>query len=214
MSQARAPGARADAAGLQKSVTMSGGTMKYYTGCLAFCLILWLHCSVKVPELNVTGEKTALENQIFGAYQQIENETWVIASTRSSGRASAPEISAEKQEVLQAVQNRKFNKDDIDELKRSKTTGESNKGFLEILPNDRYQQDAEFRKYADQILAEENHDRRVVFERVTTINQLAAEAGAEKVSEIFAKLNFDNSEPGTMIQNPDGKWIEKAKPGK
>ena len=50
---------------------------------VVFTAGLYMHCSVKVPELNVTGEKTALENQVLGTYQQIESDSWVIASTRS-----------------------------------------------------------------------------------------------------------------------------------
>jgi uncharacterized protein YdbL (DUF1318 family) len=166
-------------------------------------------CSVKAPELTVTGEKTALENQILGTYQQIEGDTYVIASTRAVGSSTAAPVSDQKKQVLDAVQNRKFNKDDIDELKQAKVVGENNQGFLEILPTERYQQDADYKSLADKLVAEENRDRQVVYERVLTVNQSAAEAGEGKVSEIFAKLNYDNSAVGTLVQMADGSWIEK-----
>ena len=170
-------------------------------------------CSVKAPELTVTGEKTALENQILGTYQQIESDSYVIASTRAVGKSgsNAPAVSDQKRQVLDAVQNRKFNKDDIDELKRDKVVGENNQGFLEILPLERYQHDLEYKSLVDRLVAEENRDRQVDYERVLTVNQSASEAGEGKVSEIFAKLNYDNTEPGTMVQTADGNWVEKAK---
>ncbi len=181
-------------------------------------LLFWgllplMACSVKAPELTVTGEKTALENQILGTYQQIESDSYVIASTRAIGNSSSSSatVSDQKKQVLDAVQNRKFNKDDIDELKRDKVIGENNQGFLEILPLDRYQHDLEYKSLVDRLVGEENRDRQVVYERVLAVNESASEAGKGKVSEIFAKLNYDNSEPGTMLQAADGSWAEKAK---
>lgn len=181
---------------------------------LVFCLLLTLpmvYCSVKAPELNVTGEKTALENQVLGSYQQIESDTWLIASARAVGSTPAAAVSGSRKEVLDAVQNRKFNKDEVDELKVGHVVGENNRGLLQALAHERYDGDPAFRLYVDQIVNEENDDRMIIYERVLTVNQKSEEA--VKANEIFAKLNFDNSAPGTMIQNPDGTWVEKPKPG-
>jgi len=179
---------------------------------MSFAAMYWC-CSVKLPELTFTGEKTALENQVLGAYQQLESDSWLIASTRSFN-SNTTERSAPKQEVLEAVQNRKFNKDDVDELKRAKVVGEDNKGYLAILGNESYRERSEYKQFVDQIVMEENRDRQIVYERIMAVNLSANQAGSAKVSDIFAKLNLDASEPGTMIQTPDGKWIEKVKPGK
>jgi uncharacterized protein YdbL (DUF1318 family) len=177
------------------------------------CTSLLFACSVKLPELTFTGEKTALENQVLGTYQQIQSDAWLIASTRSFGSPTT-ELSAPKQEVLEAVQNRKFNKDDVDEFKRGKLIGENNKGFLTILDNKEYKEKPETKSLVDQIVTEENRDRQIIYERVMAVNMAANQAGANKVTEIFTKLNYDASEPGTLIQTADGQWIEKPKPGK
>jgi len=171
--------------------------------------LVFLHCSVKAPELNVTGEKTALENQVLGSYQQIESDSWLIASSRAVGSTPAGELSGSKKEVMDAVQNRKFNKDEVDELKAGKVVGENNRGLLQPLANSRYDGDPEFRLYVDQIVSEENKDRLVIYERALSVNQNTAEN--VQANEIFAKLNYDNSPAGTMIQNPDGSWVEKGK---
>ena len=172
-------------------------------------MVLLIQCSIKAPEINITGEKTALESQVLGAFQQIESDSWVIASTRAFGSGGAEALSAQKQKVLDAVQNRKFNKDDIDEFKRDKVIGENNKGFLEILPTDRYEHDLQYQKLVDQIVAEENRDRKIIYERILATNPSLADADEEKLYEIFTKLNVDNSEPGTLYQLPDGTWVEK-----
>jgi uncharacterized protein YdbL (DUF1318 family) len=188
--------------------------MRYFSAFMVLVLLTGIFsCSVKLPELTFTGEKTALENQVLGTYQQIESDSWLIASTRSFNSNTA-ELSAPKQEVLEAVQNRKFNKDDVDELKRDKAIGEDNKGYLAVLDNDSYKQKPDYKQFVDQIVLEENRDRQIIFERVMAVNMTAAQAGQTKVTDIFAKLNYDASEPGTLIQTPDGKWIEKPKPGK
>jgi hypothetical protein len=178
-----------------------------------FCvfLILLQQCSVKAPEVQITGEKTALENQVLGTYQQIENDAFVIASTRSMESANSATLSSQKQQVLESVQNRKFNKDDIDELKRARVVGENNKGFLTLFPNERYNQDSDYKRMVDELIAEENRDREVIYERVIAINELASDTDEKKLDDIFAKLQFDNSETGTRIQQPDGTWTEKAK---
>jgi len=94
---------------------------------------LIFHCSVRAPEVTVTGEKTALENQVIGTYELIEGDTWMIASTRGSTKGTSQKMSIDKREVLEATQNRKFNKDDIDEFKQDGVLGENNRGFLEFV---------------------------------------------------------------------------------
>ncbi len=175
----------------------------------ALLALACLQCSVKAPELNVTGEKTALENQVLGSYQQIENDSWLIASARAVGSTPTTLLSGNKKEVMEAVQNRKFNKDEVDELKAGKVVGENNRGLLQTLANTRYDADPEYRLYVDQIVGEENTDRQVIYERALSVNQTTTEN--TQANEIFAKLNFDNSPAGTMIQKPDGSWVEKGK---
>jgi len=86
--------------------------------------------------------------------------------------------------------------------------------LLQLLPEARYETDADYRRSVDMIIEEENRDRLIIYERVISVNQGSADAEKGRVNEIFAKLNFDNSEPGTMIQQPDGTWVEKIKTGK
>ncbi|MGQ9559029.1 MAG: DUF1318 domain-containing protein [Candidatus Oleimicrobiaceae bacterium] len=168
-------------------------------------------CSVRAPEVQVTGEKTALENQIIGTYQQVADESWMIASTRAADRGQKAEMATEKREVLDAVQNRKFNKDDIDEFKREGAVGENNQGFLELRPLPRLQQDPAYRNLVVRIMTEENRDRRVIYDRVLELNPNAGRAGSAAVYAVFAKMNIEESPPGTWVQGEDGTWYRKGK---
>ena len=167
-------------------------------------------CSVKAPEVNITGEKTALENQVIGTYREIEQDAWTLASVRSATPGQQPTMSQEKKLVFEAVQGRKFNRDDIDEFKKSEIIGENNKGLVEIRDTKKLDVDPELKNRVATIVDNENKYRGIIMDRIVLLNEQAAEAGTDNVGKIFAKMNHDNSEPGTWIQSDDGKWMQKA----
>ena len=168
------------------------------------------NCSVKAPEVNVTGEKTALENQVIGTYAEIEQDAWTLASVRSTKPGQQPKMPAEKKKVFEAVQGRKFNKDDIDEFKKAEIVGETNLGLLEIRNHQKFESDPDLKNRVTKIVETENSYRQIIMDRIIVLNESAAKAGNENVSRIFAKINQDNSEAGTWVQSDDGKWIKKG----
>ncbi|HDP98693.1 MAG TPA: DUF1318 domain-containing protein [bacterium] len=171
--------------------------------------IVVIGCSVKAPEVSITGDKTALENQVIGTYQQIEEDVWTLASVRSASPGQQPKMSADKQKVLEAVRGRKFNKDDIDEFLAMGVVGENNRGFLEIHTPEKLDADPELEKRVVTIVENENSYRQIIMNRIMVVNERAADAGEENVSRIFAKLNQDNVAPGSWIQTEQGEWIQK-----
>lgn len=180
-----------------------------------FLLIVFLiaimlsNCSVKAPEVKITGEKTALENQVIGTYEEIEQDSWTIASVRSTGSGNKVKMSKEKKKVLKAVQNRKFNKDDMNEFKRDGIIGENNMGFAEIRSNDLFRDDPELKKRVEKVIAEENEDRTTIMERAIQINEKIAQSNINAISAVFAKIYQDESEPSTWIQIEDNTWVKK-----
>ena len=183
--------------------------LKQYLLVIFLILILVSYCSVKAPEVSITGEKTALENQVIGTYQQIEEDVWTLTSVRSANTKAQPKMSAEKKRVLEAVQGRKFNKDDIEEFLAMGIVGENNRGLLEIRDQEKLQKDPDFKKRVETIVENENNYRQIIMERIMLLNEQAASAGEENVSKIFAKINQDNAAPGSWIQLNDGQWIQK-----
>lgn len=171
--------------------------------------ILLVSCSVKAPEVKITGEKTALENQVIGTYREIEQDSWTIASVRSGSEGNAQQISEEKKKVLTAVQSRKFNQDDINEFKRDGSVGENNMGYLEIRETDKLRGDAEYRTRVTTIVQEENKDRETIMLRSMQINEIIEDAGQDAVKRVFAKIYQDESEVNSWIQLDDGTWVQK-----
>jgi uncharacterized protein YdbL (DUF1318 family) len=166
-------------------------------------------CSVQTPEVRFTGEKTALENQILGTYSQVKEDVWMVASVRAANPDSQVTLSDEKRAVLSAIQNREFNKDDIDEFKREGAVGENNRGYLELRPLERLEKDAAYKKLVEQLLAEENHDRQIIMQRIIAINPEVQTADPAEIESAFAKLNRDNARPGEWLQTPTGEWARK-----
>jgi len=174
---------------------------------ISFLFILSLAaCTIHTPEMKFTGEKTALENQILGTYNQVREDVWMVASVRAANPDSQITLSDEKRAVLTAIQNREFNKDDVDEFKRDGAVGENARGLLETRPLPRLQTDANYRKLVEDIVAEENRDRQIIMQRITEIN---SSAPASEVENVFAKMNRDNARSGEWMQLPDGEWVRK-----
>ncbi len=166
-------------------------------------------CSVQTPEVRFTGEKTALENQILGTYSQVREDVWMVASVRAASPDSQVALSEEKRAVLQAVQNREFNKDDIEEFKRDGAVGENNRGYLELRPLARLQKEEEYKKLVEQLVREENRDRQIIMQRIMAINPAVQTAEPAEVEKAFATLNRDSAKPGEWIQLPEGEWVRK-----
>ena len=185
--------------------------MSKYCICCLVGLALFVSCSVRAPEVQVTGEKTALENQVIGTYEQMQDDSWMVASTRDARNRQQVVISTEKDQFLEARQNREFNRDDINEFKKDGALGENNQGMLELRPLPKLDSDPEYRKLVVQIMEEENRDRKIMYDRVIQVNTAASEAQTDEVYAVFAKFNRENTAPGCWIQLPDGAWIKKEK---
>ena len=171
-------------------------------------VLLTVTCSFKAPEVRVTGEMTALEKEVLGTYRQMEEDTWMVASTRSEGNTEQ-QISPEKKRVLEAMQDQKFNKDDIDEFKRKGYVGEDNNGLLDIRESEALKQDNTLSDFVKRIVDEENGAREVIMSRVIQLNDALKNAVEENVRFIFAQMNQENSPAGTWIQKQLGQWIRK-----
>lgn len=185
--------------------------MKKYAGLAILILAgLMVACSIKPPEVRVTGEMTALEKEVLGTYREIEQDTWMVASTRSSVSGKGQQISPEKKRVLDAKRRQQFNQDDISEMKKAGLIGENNQGFLEWVDKDALQDDSEKAQFVSTLVNEENEDREVIIDRVIELNENLKNAVRENILAIFAEMNQNNSPVGTWIQDQIGKWMRKS----
>ena len=88
-------------------------------------LALLCSCTFNV---NLTSQRTALENQIIGSQKQLDHDLILISSVRAldeDGQVKENDFSVSHERALQAKQNRQFNQDDILELKSNEIIGEN-----------------------------------------------------------------------------------------
>jgi len=167
--------------------------------------IILFSCTIKIPDIKVTGEKTALENQILGEYNKVKEDAWMMASQRGSGKVEIPK---DKKEIIEAVRNREFNKDDVDEFKSIGLFGEKPDGLLGLVDSS-IATTEQSQEYADKIFAEENRDRNIIIKRITEVNTDFQAAGKGEVEKAFFAMNLEESPKGTYYLNPKGKWEKK-----
>ena len=169
-------------------------------------------CGGKLADVNVTivDQKTALKNQILGSNEELGNDVLLLASLRSvdeEGKLKpATEIPKGKLRALRAMQRQEFNRDDIQGFKQTLCAGEGNDGYLKFFDNERTKTDAQFKEFAEAIIAEENEDRLIILQRIVATNENFTEQDLPKIQKISASLNRDNAKSGEKIQEENGNW--------
>src|SRR4030066_1369780 len=181
-----------------------GGFMRHLL--ILSILIMLAGCSAR-PEVNVTlvDTRTALENQVLGSYKELNKEFVMIASVRSVDEKGIAEdrlkgMSASQREAMKAMQAREFNRDDVDDFKKSGCYGENNQGPLEILPGERSKGDPKYDALLKDVAKEENESRMVIMKRVIIMNEGLNEQDITKIQKVFARMNHDAAGPGGLVQ--------------
>jgi hypothetical protein len=188
--------------------------LKVWAGLAA---ILWLGACGKLVGVDVTvvDQKTALENQILGSYEELGNEMLLLASVRSvdeTGKLkTVAEIPSGKKRAIRAMQRQEFNRDDIQSFKQTGVAGEGNEGLLVFFENQKTKEDKPFNSFVQAIIKEENEDRLIILNRTIATNEAFSDGDLPKVQKIFASLNRDSAKNGEKIQQENGAWTVKKK---
>lgn len=183
------------------------------SGILWVLVILVVGCGGPLVGVTVVDERTALENQVLGTYEELNQEVLLVASVRyidpKGQLQKAPEVPPGKKTVIRALQRASFNKDDIDQYKEQGVLGENNQGGITLLAPDKI---APVQlPFVENLVQEENADREVVMGRVIETNEKLSEKDLPRVKKMFAALNRDKASTGHMVQSEGGKWIKKEK---
>lgn len=180
---------------------------------LGLAATLAVGCGGPLVGVTVVDERTALENQVLGTYEELNQEVLLVASVRyidpKGQLQKAPEIPQGKKTVIRALQRASFNKDDIDQYKAQGVLGENNQGGITLLASDQVAPDQ--MPFVESLVREENADRDIVMRRVIETNEKLSEKDWPRVKKMFAALNRDKASPGDMVQSDDGTWAKKEK---
>ena len=187
-------------------------TRQLQSGLLLGILLGFTACSGNLVGVNVTvvDQKTALENQILGSYEELGNEMLLLASVRSvdeEGKLrTVAEIPKGKKEAIRAMQRQEFNRDDIQNFKQNGWAGEGNGGLLVFFDSEKTKTDPKYREFVQTLIKEENEDRLTILKRIVATNESFSDGDLPKAQKIYAGLNRDNAKPNEKIQLEDGTW--------
>ncbi|MCP9473317.1 MAG: YdbL family protein [Nitrospira sp.] len=175
------------------------------------CTIALAGCGGPLVGVTIVDEKTALENQVLGTYQELNQEVLLVASVRyidPEGRlVPQPPVPPSKEAAIRAMQRSAFNKDDIDRLKAEGLLGENREGGLTILAPEKVPADRQ--AFVKNLVEEENADRATLMQRVLATNETFTPQDLPKIRRTFAALNRDRARSGDWIQREDGQWTRK-----
>lgn len=169
--------------------------------------VIWGGCTFK---FQITSQKTALEKQIMGSYDKLEDELLMISTVR--GSSSTDQETSFSEKALRARKNQKFNQDDIAELKDKGLLGERLDGTIAVVPAEHRPNgiSSEDLDLARKLAAEENRDRKAIWRGIIVENEALKQSDLEQVRRSYARTKREEAEPGTWIQNENGAWTQKT----
>lgn len=168
-------------------------------------------CSGPLVGVTVVDERTALENQVLGTYQELNQQVMLVASVRyidPKGKLKqTQELPPGKKDVVRALQRVSFNKDDLNRYKSLGIIGENNEGGVTLLEPEKVQPDD--RAFVENLIKEENEDRLAIMSRIVETNETLTPSELPRVHKMFAALNRDKALKGERIQLDNGTWTQK-----
>jgi len=171
-------------------------------------------------DVNVVSERTSLENQVLGTYNSLSEDMLLVASVRGvspTGKIEAPpRHTPEQVDATRAMETIAFHADDIETFKRFGWIGENQEGLLTTFTRETPKVSGEELKsfaanYSEaefqQVVKEVNQSREVLMMRVVQTNENFTIKDLPAIRKVFAKMNRQNSAPGSRVQEADGRWI-------
>lgn len=176
-------------------------------------------CTLAKVDVNVVSERTSLENQVLGTYNSLSEDMLLVASVRGvspSGKIEAPpRHTPEQADATRALETVAFHVDDIETFKRFGWIGENQEGLLTPFKRETPKVSSEELKsfaanYSEaefqQVVSEVNQAREVLMKRVVQTNENFTLKDLPAIRKVFAKINRQNSAPGSRVQGEDGRW--------
>jgi hypothetical protein len=170
-------------------------------------------CTIRPPDVIVTTEKTALENQLLGTSERISDDPLSIAALWSTPPSYGREYQADwdtlvasegRRRLILAQIRRQTLREFIFQLKRDGVLGEGRDGLLEVMADTIPELEAVRR-----IAGAENEDRLVIMEYYARSRGLDSGRDMDVLRSDFAGLMARESPTGTWVDDPETGWKRK-----
>lgn len=178
-------------------------------------LLISSACTIKPPEINITSEKTALENQMFGEKARISSvpatsvAVWSALENYSWAVSEEPDLAQYRDEYRKirltlAQVRRKTMSEYIYEFKRQGLLGESYDGKLIVMPDSVGGQNQ-----LGKIVEAENKDREIIMTYYFESHEIIDDYQKSAARIEFAQVMSRTSPDGTWIEDYEGHWSVK-----
>jgi len=107
---------------------------------------IFIHCTILLPPITVTGTKTAAERQIIGEQTELEKDVWMISSAKTTSNVDVKQDTKEKTALKQIQEENSYTykgfaimdtfSEELSELKKDGVAGENKSGLLTNLLNE------------------------------------------------------------------------------
>jgi hypothetical protein len=170
-------------------------------------------CTIRPPDVIITTEKTALENQLLGTSQKITDDPLSVAALWSMppvyGREYETDTSGQgasegRRRLILAQIRRQTLQEYIYQLKRDGILGEGSDGLLKVMADTLAEPEA-----VERIADAENEDRMVIMGFYAKSQGRVSEQDMETVRSDFAELMARESPTGTWVDDPETGWKRK-----
>jgi len=175
-------------------------------------LILSVAPSACIQAAVSAGQPTALERQLLGAYEELDEDLVHASSVRERGLPGAGPLEALKQEALQARAVQRFNEGDLLELKTAGCVAETFAAEVAVHPCPGVERDPAMARRRARVIEEENRARATLMRwaahevarkegrAVPTARELAEVRGA------YRRLVEEAAQPGQLMEVSPGRF--------
>ncbi len=171
-------------------------------------------CVISSPKITLTGDKTAIERQIVGDYRELEKDSWVISSVKTtvqrSGGGAGTAVAGDR-EIFAAMKIREFHRDKVRKYKDRGLLGEANSGYVLYIKSDQVEKDKKEKDLVLMIVENENSARKQIFTRTLFKSKNKQPSDDEILSfgKVFAQEQRALSQKNDMMQDETGRWVKK-----
>jgi uncharacterized protein YdbL (DUF1318 family) len=170
-------------------------------------------CVIAPPKIHMTGGKTVIERQIVGDFKELEDNSWIISSVKTTGQNSegAALDRTGDIELFKAMKIRNFHKYKIRSYKDQKVIGEGNNGLIKYMKIKKYEKDKHSRNILLKLIKNENQARKIIFTRslIKIKGKVPEKKDMEAFGKIFAEEQIALSKKNDWVQNVNGRWVKK-----
>jgi len=193
-------------------------------------------CSIIIPPVTLTGNKTAIEKQIIGPENELEKDVWMISSAKTTSHASLDvetKKEAEKRQedtfAYEALAILDHFRENLRQLKADRIVGENNKGLISNLRDENVEIADEIRKKYNPELADDYEKGLPIRTLTETVKQIniaremlikgyienqklknpSYKPDMKELNNLQKQKYQEAALQGEYVQNDAGKWNQK-----